>query len=297
MSNDVVGTSDVRHERPATGERRTGTGTGILVDGHVHFHSCFSWERFLDAAAANFAAARRKLRLTDATPGCLLLTESAGVYGFRMLRDRPSVVEPWGWEIAGAADEGSLVLRRSGGETLVVVAGRQIVTRENLEVLALACEEEFPDGMPIPGVLAEVADAGAVPVIPWGFGKWWFRRGRLVRALIERGFPYRFFLGDNGGRPRISASPRLFGLARDYEIPVLPGSDPLPFPDQISRVAAYGFHIGGCVPLACPTQGIRDAVLELNHQPRSFGRRESLPRFARSQIRMQRVTRRRGSRS
>ena len=35
-------------------------------------------------------------------------------------------------------------------------------------------DREFADGRPIPDVLAAVAEAGAIPVIPWGFGKWWF---------------------------------------------------------------------------------------------------------------------------
>jgi hypothetical protein len=269
----------------------------LLVDAHVHFHPCFSWERFLNAAAANFAVARRQLDLGEGTAGCLMLTESAGVHAFRRLRARLERASVSGWDAAPASDDCAVVLRGARGDVMLLVAGRQIVTAEKLEVLALGSDRDFVDGLPIRDVLARVSEEGAVPVIPWGFGKWWFGRGRVLRGLIEGGLPYRFFLGDNGGRPQLSVSSPLFEAARARGIPVLPGSDPLPFDDQVSRAGGYGFELAGeDIPVTRPTVRIREALLRLSLQPRVFGRRETLAGFVRSQIRMQRVKRSRRSR-
>ncbi len=265
----------------------------ILVDGHVHVHSAFSWDGVLAAAASNFDRARRQLGLTEPRTGCLMLTESAGVHAFRSLRDRPAVVESAGWRATPAGGGGAIALRRADGWTIWVVAGRQIVAAEDLEVLALACDRKFPDARPIREVLPEVIDAGGVPVIPWGFGKWWFGRGRLLRKLIEETDQPRFFLGDNGGRPRLGVTPPLFAVAREHGIFVLPGSDPLPFPEQAARVGSYGFTIAGPDPESggSPEAWVRIALAGLDRQPPVFGRREGVLRFVRSQIGMQLVKR------
>jgi hypothetical protein len=263
-------------------------GARLLVDGHVHFHPGFTWEIFLTAAAGHFAAGRREVGLGEEGPGSLLFTESAGVHAFRDLRDGRGRI-PGGWELAPTGEDAAVRVAGPAGQMLLLVAGRQIVTAEKLEVLALGWDGEFPDGQPIREVLARVVDAGAVPVVPWGFGKWWFRRGRLLRALIEGGVPYRFFLGDNGGRPRLSREPRLFDAARAHGTQVLPGSDPLPFPDQARRAGSYGFVLPVALSPDRPATAIREALVGLSEPPRTFGRRERLDRFIRNQVRMQRA--------
>jgi hypothetical protein len=267
----------------------------ILVDGHVHVHPVFAWDGVLAAAVSNFDRARSRLGLAEPGTGCLMLTESAGAHAFRSLRDRPAVVAAAGWRATPAGHGGAIATRRADGSTIWIVAGRQIVTREDLEVLALACDREFPDGLPLRDVLLAVVAAGGVPVIPWGFGKWWFGRGRLLRTLIEETDPPRFFLGDNGGRPRLGLAPPLFALARERGIPVLPGSDPLPFPGQDARVGSYGFTLAGADPApgGSPDAWVRAALAGLDRQPPVFGGREGLIRFVRSQIGMQFVKRRR----
>ena len=73
------------------------------------------------------------------------------------------------------------------GQTLYVIAGRQIITRERLEVLALCTAKEFADGEEVETVLDKVRRAGGLPVLPWGAGKWWGTRGRIVTELLRKG--------------------------------------------------------------------------------------------------------------
>src|ERR1700752_369665 len=156
----------------------------LLVDGHVHFHRCFRWDVFLEFVVRNFAAARRVRGLGPESPGCLLFTEAAGANAYQALLQGSCLNPAAGWRIA-RADEDSILLARQGGETILVVPGRQVVTAERLEVLSGGSVMSYPEGQPIRTVLQSVARHGAVAIVPWGFGKWWGRRGRIVRTLMD----------------------------------------------------------------------------------------------------------------
>lgn len=256
----------------------------ILVDGHVHGHSCFDTREFLDRAAANLDAAAGE---GEAAARCLMLTESAGDHFFEELLKEVGGAGQKGWSVRPTAEEESVFVSRERGATLTLVAGTQIVTRERLEVLALGSRADFGSGLSLFEALSAASAAGATPVIPWGFGKWWSARGRLVEALLRRSDAPRFFLGDNGGRPRIAPTPRLFHLAAERGVAVLPGSDPLPFPNQVGKVGGYGFVLRGDFAPDRPAASVKRILAGLTRSPESFGRRESVPGFLRAQLGMQ----------
>ena len=166
---------------------------------------------------------------------------------------------------------------------MLVIAGRQISTREGIEVLALAGDAGVLDGLPFGETLHRVRVSGALPVLPWGFGKWWGRRGQLVSgALACRGSSL-LFLGDNAGRPTLGGESSLFRQARDHGVAVLPGSDPLPFPWHAGRAGSYGFVLEGGLDAEHPAFDLRRRLRELHESPRVFGRRVTLPGFLRDQ--------------
>ena len=258
------------------------TPAPLLVDAHVHFHACFEQDAFLDAALANFRRGAGALGIDGAFLGCLLLAEREGDRWFQRLRNGE---EEGRWSFEPTGEEASLVARRSpGDERLLVVAGRQVRTREGLEVLGLATTEEFPDGLPFEDALARVRWSGAVPVLPWGFGKWWFYRGGLIEALLRRPGPKWIFLGDNGGRPGTGGTPRLLREARRRGIPVLPGSDPLPLAGHEARAGSSGFVVQEGVDERQPAGALRQWLRGLAVQPPTFGGCQGLAQFCRDQI-------------
>lgn len=257
------------------------TPAPLLVDAHVHFHQCFDQDRFLDAALANFRQGAADLGFGEGFLGCLLLAEIASAHWFDSLRSDGG---SGAWSFEPTGEPSALFARReNGGERLLVIAGRQVRSREGLEVLALASSEEFPDGLPFGDALARVRWSGAVPVLPWGFGKWWLYRGGLVEAVIRRPDPKWILLGDNAGRPRAGGIPRLFREAEARGIPVLPGSDPLPLPEHVTRAGSYGFVLDGGLDERRPAEGLRRWLRGLSGQPRVFGRSEGLAGFCRDQ--------------
>jgi hypothetical protein len=255
----------------------------LLVDAHVHFHQGFVRDAFLDAAVANFARGAAELGVAGPFTGCLMLAETARDRWFLRLSRREDGARFGDWQFEPAGEEGALIARRREDDAkLLIVSGRQVRSREGLEVLALATLEEFPDGLPFADALTRVHWSGAVTVLPWGFGKWWLYRGALVESVIRRAQGSGVLLGDNAGR--YGGRPRLFREAESRGIPVLPGSDPLPLPGHAGRAGSYGFLLSEGVDLKRPVQGLRQALGSLSAQPPAFGQRASLPGFCRDQL-------------
>lgn len=256
----------------------------LLVDTHVHFHECFTWMAFLDAAFANFARARRHSGWDPEWVGCMMFTETAGVNHYRALLDDPALARALGWRVEKGDDGCSAMLRRPGNGAMTIVAGRQIVTAEHLEVLALGCVDELPDGRPIRDVVRAVADRDALAVIPWGFGKWLGRRGQIVRDLIERADGTGLWLGDNGGRMRVLPRPHLFNWSERHGVVVLGGSDPLPLSAHVTRPGSYGSVLDVSHEEARAGSAIKAAIRALHHTPPAFGGLSSLPAAIASQV-------------
>jgi hypothetical protein len=254
----------------------------LLVDGHVHFHPCFGVAEFLEAAASNFQAARREVG-DSAAVGCLLFTENSWRHAFRAFRDGLVERSAEGWSIQPTAEACSLIARGPTGGRLMLFAGRQIVTAERLEVLALCTIEQYPDGLPMAEAVSRALSTGAVTVLPWGFGKWTGGRGRVVEHMLTSPLADELYLGDNGGRPAAGPEPRLFRLARARGVPVLPGSDPLPLAPEVRKPGRVGFVLKGRVPAETPAAAIA-ALLAARTQPPRFGRLESLPTFVHRQV-------------
>jgi hypothetical protein len=263
----------------------------VLVDAHVHFHPRFEVQGFLDAAWRNFQEAWHGHLAENPGPsapsGCALLL--ADPHGWDSLaRLRTEVTNQGGpWFIRETDDDGAITVGRDGGERLVLVAGSQVATREGLEVLALATTARFPPGASFAEALDRALELDAVTVIPWGFGKWLGRRGRIIRAAIESQHQRGFFLGDNGGRLAGTPTPRLIRYGASKGILNLPGSDPLPFAPQQERAGSRGAMLPGRLDSDAPLGDLRGLLGAIHRQPPTFGRGVGIREFAVSQVRMQ----------
>ncbi len=270
----------------------------MLVDTHVHLHPRFDRHAVLDHTAANLAAARADLDSGEAeaggpdvegsdlaSVGILMLTESHGVDQFRRLREGigrdPTGSD--GWRVEPTEEESSVVARR-GERRLYIIAGRQVAARERLEVLVLGTRRRYADGGSFLETLERVGeDPEGVPVVPWGFGKWWGSRGRLLATALERRAG-RLLLGDSGGRPRGAPEPGLMRRADELGVPVVAGSDPLPLPGEERRPGSYGSVVRASFDPARPAASVGAALRGLSARPSTFGRRVGLGAFLRAQV-------------
>jgi len=263
----------------------------IVIDAHGHLHSCFGVCDFLERASSNLSkTVSRSVR--GSRPTCVLFVLSTPeADGFNRLRRTVERGADCGlgsrnWEAHVTAEPDSLCLM-SDDCSLVTVAGRQMVSRERLEVLALGTRQQFKEGQPAQTLIQKVAQAGAIPVLPWGVGKWMGARGRVVESLIESSALPPFFLGDNANRPAFWPPPSQFRRAEEQGIRNLSGSDPLPFPEEVQRVGSFGVVLNGALDLDRPAEDLKRMLLDPTTTFRQFGRRETPGRFVRNQLKMQ----------
>jgi hypothetical protein len=258
--------------------------TLVLVDGHVHIYACHAIDRVLDGAWRHFQSIAAHYHTAD-FQGVLILTESEGDQVFNQLARTASC--PVGrWSVSKTGEAHSLSLRREDGARLFVLAGRQVVSWEKLELSAYFITEAIADGQPLTTLLEQVHHVGGVSVLPWGVGKWFGARGREVQnRLRHRTTP--ILLSDNGGRPWFWPVPRLFRLARQQNIPVLAGSDPLPKVSEQQQAGSVGFVLRGALPTEVPAKVLKQRLLSLRATPLRYGKPESAWGFACNQVYMQ----------
>ena len=266
-------------------DQRSSNGGRVLVDAHVHIHRCFDTAALLGRAADNFRCAVLPSGAKPQVTGVLLLAEASGMDRFQDLKRKEGEPSLNGWEVRSTADEEALIVTR-GHDRLVVVAGFQVTTAERLEVLALATRSRIADGMPWLETIRRVSETGAITVLAWGFGKWWFHRGALVHDALESGRLNGMFLGDNGGRARLGRRPALFALAERTGVNILAGSDPLPFGHEIDRVGSYGSIVKGKLDMQTPARSLKRLLVDAGAAPKTFGRLQALPGFLGCQARL-----------
>ena len=266
----------------------------IYLDGHVHIYQEFSLVDLFAAAFGNLTRQRELIAPAEPASFLLLLTEGAGYNRFTELR---RVVESGagelsgGWQLENTAEEGSLRVVGRGRDTvncLYLVAGRQLITRERLEVLALACPTLLADGRSLAETVGEVRAAGGVAVLPWGVGKWLGRRGKIVESYLQSADPEGLFVGDNGGRPVFWPEPGLFATAARRRIGLLSGSDPLPLTGEERRCGGFGTSLTGDCGGQTPAADLQKALVEGKADLRPFGRRLALGQFLRTRLALQR---------
>jgi len=267
-----------------------------VVDAHVHIHACYEPDEVLDNACGNLSRSRKEARPPGNQALFLLMTECAQDDYFDKLRalalpgeaplNQTAPLRLKRWSVMPTSEEIS-VIARNGSRKLFIVAGRQIACREGLEVLVIGTTSRFPDGLPIRDVLKETDTLGVPRVIPWGPGKWFFRRGRLLNELLQEFRKPTLFLGDEGGRPGFWGYPAHFEQAARLGIRDLPGTDPLPFPHDVKKVGRMGFRVTLDLDEARPAGSLLRVLTEQRAPLERFATLESPLRFVRNQIGMQ----------
>jgi hypothetical protein len=250
----------------------------VALDGHVHLRDPALDVACLAAAARNFG----RYAAVPSRTAVLMLTDSAGEDAFARLRE--SLPADHGALRTELTSEPESLWVYLEGWRLLVLAGRQIITAERLEVLALATPARFDDGLPLAHLLPQIESANGVPVLPWGCGKWIGTRRRQVAAAIRDSAPGQLLLGDNGGRPGLWRDGLLDGFTSRPGLPVLRGTDPLPLPGHWRRVGSYGSVVDVALPADFPAAALRTALRDPAVELRPYGHQRGIAGFLRDQL-------------
>jgi hypothetical protein len=267
----------------------------IFIDAHVHIYNCFDLDVLFDSALANFQTAAKQCGIKKKPFSSLLfLTERTSENWFQHLatkiKTEKNVNNPAKkWTIALTGDELSLKTYHNDSpeNEIYLVAGRQIVTAEQIEVLALFCNTSINDGLPLNETMHTIQQRKGIAVIPWGVGKWFGKRGKFLQDFLAGYEGKEVFLGDNGGRPWFWPTPALFHLAKKKGVSVLPGTDPLPLPHEALRVGSFGFFLDyHPLDMTSPATSMRDLLLSDKETLYPFGRLQDTKSFFTNQLQL-----------
>jgi hypothetical protein len=266
----------------------------IAIDTHVHVYESFPLGPFLDRA---LATVKHYTENTGEPPQtALCLTEARDGHCFRDWKNRTGQSLAATWRVASVPEPYAIWLERQSGERLLVVAGRQTVSHERIEVLCLGSDLVIPDGThDLDELIHIIREAEGLPVMPWGFGKWTGARGRRLQRLLDETKPDDLlFLGDSANRPVGWPRPRAFAWAQRNGRPILPGSDPLPLAAGRFAVGRYGLLLSGTLSPDRPWSDARRSLLHPQDSDRVYGRRMSFPAFLLTQTQLRLARRRAG---
>ncbi len=268
----------------------------IFIDGHVHIYPEFALDAFFAAAFENFKKAAAETCAEAGHSFVLAMTEDSNSDVFSELQEKAlsssdaclSSLDSDRFCLQKTDEPDSLLIKKSD-MTIVLIAGRQLVSKENIELLSLCSRFNVQDRtLPLGDLARRVFENQGVPVLPWGVGKWFGKRGALVHELLGSVPDFPLFAGDNANRPVCWPEPALLKQVRFENIPLMSGSDPLPLASQEKCPGSFGTlleHVE--LGRRHPAAALRDLLTTsqgtgLDSKP--FGVRSTTVRFIQDQL-------------
>ncbi len=237
----------------------------IIVDTHLHFYSCFDLKTALDNLRCNLAK-------HDKNALCIgILTEASGCNFFNELNENPRKLI--NSKVVVRSLNNAIYISESAFPDLYLLPGRQIITKENIEILSLLVDVKIKDGLQAQEVVDEIKRQNGIPILSWAPGKWFFERGKVIEKLIRSNKPGSLLIGDTMLRPTIWLKPRLMKKAINRGFTVIGGSDPLPLAGEEKVMGKYATSISCDFDETNPTSSLRQAFLQQNFNPTVVGKR------------------------
>lgn len=240
----------------------------LTADAHVHLYPCYDLRLAMDNLRHNLAG------LDAGAVPMAFLAERSDCHFFRELAERaPEMLKA---PVRVERFDNALLLREEGYPDIYIFAGRQVISAERVELLALTTDTQIPDGLPAFEAVELIRRAGGVPVISWAPGKWFFGRGKVVENLLERFAPGTLLVGDTSLRPVVWLTPVLMKRAIRRGFGVVAGSDPLPFPGEEKMMGTYGMRMVGEFDRTDPGRSVRAVLRQPGFLPQPAGVRGGL---------------------
>lgn len=237
----------------------------VFCDCHLHIYPRF------DLVSSVSAIAELARTRVDAQY-CFCLAETIECSFFESVRS--GHIKLPGVEKVYCVEREAIELDFGDRRGVFIFAGRQIVTREGLEFLVLCSEQTAPLEPTFEEIITFAKQAGALLVLNWAPGKWWFRRGKIIGEMLESYTPENFFLGDTSLRPPLWSEPLLMKRAKQRGFITLAGSDPLPRPGEEEVIATYGVVLPDAqIDTTAPASSFKEICRGLTQSPKTFGKR------------------------
>jgi len=254
--------------------RNTIADTTLYIDGHIHFYDNFSPEMFFKFAKDNFSKYNKN---NEKNQNILLFSEGKQNDFFSSFKNNKDIYNNIGYSFVGTDEDNSLLVKKDNVELFYIIQGRQI---------SIGTTDIIEDGKPAINVIDELMKQKKPAVLTWGFGKWLFKREKIVYNLIkDKQSPY-LFIGDNSARPVFWGTPKLYKYAKKKDYKIINGSDPLPLSSEENKPASFGFYITGEFDKNKPAESLIKLLIQDELKINFFGKRDGIIKFFSRQIKM-----------
>jgi len=254
----------------------------LIIDGHVHLYENFDFSFAFRTSLRNFINSQRTTKNRHDAIKVWMMTERHDCEIFSRLDNKDIA----GYKIDKTKEPESRVVRDADtGEPLFyILAGRQIVTKENLEVCALAtlyrCGHRE---LSTADTIQSIYENGGIAALNWAPGKWFGARGKIVQNMLDAHLPSKLFISDTTMRPRFWPVPRLMKFATKRGFKLICGSDPLPFSGEEKLLGSYATLTTGEFDETIPADSVRAICLDPATDLEPCGHRSGLFSFAKRQ--------------
>ncbi len=257
----------------------------LAIDGHVHLYPIYNLKNAVESGVNNLKFYSKKW--TSSIIPVWLLVERSDANFFDQIYQSPNRYEYDGATFKQGSDDLTNVVEKHNEPILYIFAGRQLVTKEGLEVLSLVSNLNVPDRhKSINDVIQLVKDSGGIVTLNWAPGKWFFNRGKVIARQIKEKSINQIFIGESTLRHTLWPEPKLVKRARKKGFPIIAGSDPLPFADEEKCIGCFGFLIKGNFDPEKPAQSFRDLMNCNEKDVRIIGKRNDVFTFAKRQYKI-----------
>ena len=260
----------------------------VFVDGHVHLYPNFSLGDAFDSAWNNFSQAAVSNTGESAAGFVMLLVDAGHLAVFDELSSGETTRSIGQWQVLTTDETNSLILRHPDKGDLTLIAGRQWVTKEDIEILSLFDNQPIKSRKLTTEQLVEtIVENGGLPLLTWGVGKWTGHRGSVVEQEIHRQC-LQLLVGDNGNRPHFWSFPSLLEQAVKRDIKLISGSDPLTLTNHQHRIGTRGsFSKNLALDMAKPASQLKNAFMDSDTIFTEFGAPRPTHNFILEQVQMQ----------
>jgi hypothetical protein len=240
----------------------------LIIDTHLHFYPCYDLSKALNALRINL------LRLDSNAVYIGILAERSDCHFFKEMYENSSRFLTAGLKVIPL--KGAILLKEDGFGDIYLLPGRQIVTSERIEMLCLLRDIKIDDGLLAQEVINIIRMNKGVPVLSWSPGKWFFKRGKIVRKLILSNPPGSMLLGDTTSRPVCWPKPNIMKNAEKKGFVIISGSDPLPFSGDENMMGRYATLIKCDFDTKDPDESLRSFLLQPGIKPSLVGKRNNI---------------------
>lgn len=260
----------------------------LAIDGHVHLYDAYDLERAVVKGIENLIGnAKYYVNNEEKIIPVWLLVERSDSNVFDQMYRKPEKFGRNELKFERGKDKYTIVVEKDNHPILYIFTGRQLVTKEALEVLSLISDLNIHDRQkPINEVIEDVKKSAGIPTLNWAPGKWFFERGKVIAGQISRNSANDFFIGETTLRNTLWPEPKLIKRAKGKGFSVIAGSDPLPFQGEENRIGSFGFLIEGEFHSENPAQSLRDLIAKNRNDIRIIGKRNDVFTFAKRQVKI-----------